>query len=202
MSSIRDENDDLSTVAAVPVQVDSIRESPVASDPAEETVGTPLSFSKQGLTHTPDTCVFATLVTEDEEDGYDSDGVIGPFFDQVEDELTTEDDEEELVLTPDQVLEGTVQLDTPGDPTPNEVDSWSEADVMAGKYKNKDMQQFLKDRKVRYSGLRAQQLREKVIECIQNKTPVATAMVQEVRDNLAEGGFFTPGSYWKAINTI
>ena len=112
------------------------------------------SPSEYGLTRSPETRVLASVSVTDEEEGYDSDGALGPFFDQVEHEESIEDGNVEVPLGDEQGLEGGVQVDTSMDPNPIDEPIWSKEDVTSGKYKNKEMQTFLKERGIKYSKLK------------------------------------------------
>ena len=172
-------------------------ETPKATTVSAVTVNSPTEI---GLTRTPESRIFASVSISDEDDGYDSDGAIGPFFDQVEGEDAIDYNEEELSVEHESTLEGSAQVDMPMEPDSAQDDIWTEEDVRSNKYKVKDMQLFLKDRGVKCSGLRKAQLVEKVVEAIKNKTAKVTQMNVSVRENLAEGQIFTPGSFWKEIS--
>ena len=135
----RNEKMDVSTAAVVSTQANTTRESPDTPEQESSTLGSSVLFTDIGLTSTPETRVLENLVTEDDEDGYNSNGVIGPFFDQVKDELTVEYEEGEVVAPQSVSIDRNVVMDRVQDPNCNDEDMWTVEEVMNRKYKNKDM---------------------------------------------------------------
>ena len=161
-----------------------------------------LDPTEMGLTKTPD---HRTLVSMDEEaleQGYDSDGNIGPFFDQVEEE-DNHPMEAEVELASQ--INGQNSEDT-GAPsaTPREEPKYCTfTDDEIKKLKVNEMRKYLKEKfGLKASNMKQKELREKMMDAVKNKHPFITTLGSNVVDNMVNDDFFATGAYWKELNPL
>ena len=161
-------------------------------------LGTNLTNHEMGLLDTPDVHTFKNLVDEVNEDGYDSDGLQGPFFDQVEGVVDCPEDEDEFVGESEVVNDRGDQLDQGSDSPPSYA-TFTDDEIK--KMKVKELKLYLKDNYnivLKGGALKAEYV-AKLSELVQNKVPFCTHRDSIEVENMAVGSIFNPTAYWKEL---
>ena len=148
-----------------------------------------------GLPKTPPFPVVENLAGDLFEDGYDSDGVRGPFYDAIEEEGPLVVNEEEVGGEESNGESGNMVANSPDD---RQTVAILAIDDVTNLKVNELKDELRKRGLGSFKGKKAE-LQQKLKEAIENNVPLMTNLSPEVMDNLADD-VFAPGSYWKLVD--
>ena len=158
-----------------------------------------LDQSEMGLTLTPDQRQLVEVDEAAADEGYDSDGNLGPFFNQVEDESDMVM-EEEVQLESRNANEDVDVDDTPSVGPSAEPTFCSLSEEEIRKLKVVEMKSYLKDKYgIKCSTWKQKELREKMMEVVRTQQPFISNLDESIVSNLANDDFFATGAYWKEL---
>ena len=179
------------------------------------------SFLSSGIPKTPEQAAVSVVDCADVDECYDTDHEIGPFYDQVMDEVDLEEEEVPLRSMPESnptITTPTINNPTipPGvdpisrEPTstnlnaspstnsaPNEPTAPSLSVEDVDKLKVSELKEQLLKRGLSRSGNKPL-LVSRLKEAVTNNAPLLLNMSNEIRDNLA-GDTFNGGAYWEMV---